>query len=137
MKGALFRRRNKKWLSKLDEVGGKRKDFLIQSEIANLEKEVEAKRGLLGSFQKDLLLLDIQEKELQATLGKAKEKLESESPYLKLHKSVIGNLEEANTARDLFSGLFPLMVENEVINGVYDTLKGQVVNLEVQLSGGD
>ena len=125
----------KEWQSKLDEIGGRIRDFLARSEITALEEEVEAKRGLLGSFQRDILLLDVQEKELQATLEKAKEKLESEPQYLKLHKSVLGNLEEGGTAEGLISSFLPLTIENEVINGVYNTLKGQVVSLEAQLSG--
>ncbi len=125
----------KEWQSKLDEIGGRIRDFLARSEIPALEEEVEAQRGLLGSFQRDILLLDVQEKELQATLGKAKEELESEPQYLKLHKSVLGNLEEGGTAEGLISSFLPLTIENEVINGVYNTLKGQVVNLEAQLSG--
>lgn len=125
----------KEWQSKLAEVGGKRRDFLVQSEIAILERERETKGTLLGNFQRDLLLLEVQEKELQATLQKAKEKLESEPPYLKLHQSLFGSSEEGGMMGNLISGPFPLMMESEVVNEVYNTLKEQVMNLEAQLSG--
>jgi len=125
----------KEWQSKLDEVGRKRRNFLAQSGITILEEELEANKALLGSFQKDLLLFDVQEKELQATLQKAKEKLESEPPYLKLHQSLFGSSEEGGMMGNLISGPFPLMMESEVVNEVYNTLKEQVMNLEAQLSG--
>ncbi len=125
----------KEWNSKVNEVGRKRKDFLVQSEIANLEKETEAKRNLLGSFQRDLVFLDIEEKELQATLEKAKEKLESEPPYLKLRQSLFGSSEEEDMVGDFISGFLPLTMEREAANEVYNALKGQVMSLEAQLSG--
>jgi len=125
----------KEWQSKLDEIGGRIRDFLARSEITALEEEVEAKRGLLGSFQRDILLIDVQEKELQATLEKAKEKLESEPPYLKLRQSLFGSSEEEGMVGDFISGFLPLTMEREAVNEVYNALKGQVVNLEAQLSG--
>ena len=125
----------KEWQSKLDEVGGRIRDFLARSEITALEEEVEAKRGLLGSFQRDILLLDVQEKELQATLQKAKEKLESEPPYLKLRQSLFGSSEEEGMVGDFISGFLPLTMEREAVNEVHNALKGQVISLEAQLSG--
>jgi len=125
----------KEWQSKLDEIGGRIRDFLARSEITALEEEVEAKRGLLGSFQRDILLIDVQEKELQATLEKAKEKLESEPPYLKLRQSLFGSSEEEGMVGDFISGFLPLTIEREAVNEVYNALKGQVMSLEAQLSG--
>jgi len=125
----------KEWQNKLDEIGRKKRDFLTQSEMEILEGELEAKKALWESFQGDFLLLEVQEKELQAALGKVKEKLESEPQYLKLHKSVLENSQEDSKAKSFFSNIFPLTIENEVINGVYNNLKGQVANLEAQLSG--
>ena len=125
----------KEWQSKLDEIGGRIRDFLARSEITALEEEVEAKRGLLGSFQRDILLIDVQEKELQATLEKAKEKLESEPPYLKLCQSLFGSSEEEGMVGDFISGFLPLTMEREAVNEVYNALKGQVMSLEAQLSG--
>ena len=125
----------KEWQSKLDEIGGRIRDFLARSEITALEEEVEAKRGLLGSFQRDILLIDVQEKELQATLEKAKEKLESEPPYLKLCQSLFGSSEEEGMVGDFISGFLPLTIEREAVNEVYNALKGQVMSLEAQLSG--
>ncbi|HOQ51965.1 MAG TPA: GNVR domain-containing protein, partial [Candidatus Atribacteria bacterium] len=115
--------------------GGRIRDFLARSEITALEEEVEAKRGLLGSFQRDILLIDVQEKELQATLEKAKEKLESEPPYLKLRQSLFGSSEEEGMVGDFISGFLPLTIEREAVNEVYNALKGQVMSLEAQLSG--
>jgi len=125
----------KEWQSKLDEIGGRIRDFLARSEITALEEEVEAKKGLLGSFQRDILLIDVQEKELQATLEKAKEKLESEPPYLKLRQSLFGSSEEEGMVGDFISGFLPLTIEREAVNEVYNALKGQVMSLEAQLSG--
>ena len=125
----------KEWQSKLDEIGGRIRDFLARSEITALEEEVEAKRGLLGSFQRDILLIDVQEKELQATLEKAKEKLESEPPYLKLRQSLFGSSEEEGMVGDFISGFLPLTMEREAANEVYNALKGQAMSLEAQLSG--
>ncbi len=125
----------KEWQSKLDEIGGRIRDFLARSEITALEEEVEAKRGLLGSFQRDILLIDVQEKEFQATLEKAKEKLESEPPYLKLRQSLFGSSEEEGMVGDFISGFLPLTMEREAANEVYNALKGQAMSLEAQLSG--
>ncbi|MDI3542788.1 MAG: hypothetical protein PWP57_391 [Candidatus Atribacteria bacterium] len=125
----------KEWQNKLDEIGRKKRDFLIQSDIETLERELEAKKVLWGSFQKDLLLLEVQKRELQATLEKAKEKLESEPPYLKLRQSAFGNLAGENITEGIISGLFPFRMESEVVNVVYNVLKEQAINLETQLSG--
>ncbi len=123
----------KEWQNKLTEFGEKRGS--IQSEIAILGKEVEVKRDLLGSFQRDILLIDVQEKEFQATLEKAKEKLESEPPYLKLRQSLFGSSEEEGMVGDFISGFLPLTMEREAANEVYNALKGQAMSLEAQLSG--
>ena len=68
-------------------------------------------------------------------MEKAKEKLESEPPYLKLCQSLFGSSEEEGMVGDFISGFLPLTIEREAVNEVYNALKGQVMSLEAQLSG--
>lgn len=74
----------------LDAATEELKNFLAQPQnVAELQKDIDAKLELITQFKTQLIELDVEEKALKASLERARASLAKEPRYLELDKSIL------------------------------------------------
>jgi len=115
------------------------KNFLAQPQnVAELQKDIDAKLELITQFKTKLIELDVEEKALKASLESARASLAKEPKYLELDKSILDDPVMAGLASGKtgdMSNAAGLTVKSQEINENYTLLSAKVADLEVALAG--
>lgn len=123
----------------LDAATEELKNFLAQPQnVAELQKDIDAKLELITQFKTQLIELDVEEKALKASLERARASLAKEPRYLELDKSILDEPVMAGLApkeTDDVSKAAGLTVKSQEINENYTLLSAKVADLEVALAG--
>lgn len=124
----------------LEEATEELKAFLAQPRsVDELKKEIDSKLAQLTAFKTELVDLEIQEKELTASLDRAVKELRKQPETLKTLKSITDDQLLARIAEEAANGslkeLYGLKMESEEINPVFISLTNKIADYQIRLSG--